>query len=126
MSEETINLRLESLEESRREQIAVNTRIAESLNRIELQLSSTIAKACPLPGHCRVLESEIKVKWDGDRERFERLEKRAQENDTWHLEMAGKMDGLKTVLNRGLGALGLLTIAMPVLTWFVITHLVNK
>jgi hypothetical protein len=126
MSEETINLRLDSLEESRREQIAVNTRIAESLNRIELQLSSTIAKACPLPGHCRVLETEIKTKWEGDRERFERLEKRAGENDAWHLEMAGKMDGLRTVINRGLGALGLLTIAMPVLTWFVITHLVNK
>lgn len=126
MSEETINLRLESLEETRKEQLAVNARISESLNRIELQLGSTIAKACPLPGHCMVLESGMKSKWEGDKERFERLEKRASENDKWHDETTEKLDNLKAVFNRGVGALGLLTISMPLLTWFIINHLVNR
>jgi hypothetical protein len=126
MNEETTELRLAALEAARVEQSALNARIAESLNRIEMQLATTIAKACPLPGHCRVLEHEIKQKWEGDKDRFLRLEKRAGENDDWHHETDQKLDGLKTVINRGLGALALLTVAMPLITWFVIQHLVNK
>jgi hypothetical protein len=126
MSDETTLLRLEALEEFRRDQSALNAAITASLNRIELQLSTSIAKACPLPGHCKVLEHELKAKWEGDKTRFERLEKRASENDEWHKEWQEKMDSLRSVLNRGLGGIGVLTVAMPFITWFVIQHLVNK
>jgi hypothetical protein len=126
MSEETNELRLTALEDFRREQCALNKSIADSLNRIELALSTSIAKACPLPGHCRVLEHEIKAKWEGDKIRFERLEKRAQENDEWHHEVEVKIDAIKTLLNRGLGSIALLVVCMPLLTWFIIHFLVNK
>ena len=126
MSEETQDVRIAALEEFRREQSLLNTTIASSLSRIETQLATAIAKHCPAPGHCMVLEKETKVKWSGDKDRFERLEKRAEENDDWHKEMETKLDGLKTVMNRGLGGVALLVVLMPIITWFVVTHLVNK
>jgi hypothetical protein len=126
MSEETIELRLNALEECHANQVILNRQIVESLNRIELQLATTIAKACPLPGHCRVLEHEIKQKWEGDKFRFERLEKRAGENDEWHHEFEAKIDSLKTVVNRGLGGIALLIVMMPLIFWFVTNHLFNK
>ena len=124
--DDVISVRLDSLEESRREQQALNKQIFDTLHRIELALNQSVAKACPLPGHCKVLETELKAKWDGDKLRFERLEKRANENEEWHREVEGKLDGMRVVLNRGLGGLGLLVILMPALTWFVVNHLVNR
>ena len=124
--DDVISVRLDSLEESRREQQALNKAISDTLHRIELSLNTSISKACPLPGHCKVLETEQKQKWEGDNLRFERLEKRANENEQWHHDVEQKLDSMKVVINRGLGGLSLLVVFMPVVTWFVVTHLVNK
>ena len=124
--DDVISIRLDSLEESRREQQALNKQIFDTLHRIELSLNQSVAKACPLPGHCKVLEHEQRQKWEGDKLRFERLEKRANENEQWHDDLEAKLDGMRNVLNRGLGGLGLLVVLMPAATWFVVTHLVNK
>jgi hypothetical protein len=127
MSEpDTVNLRLDNLEDFRAEQLSLNKSILEALHRIELGLQSARDKACPLPGHCVVLESTMKEKYSADVLRFSRLETRIAENDAWRKEIEGKIDSLKTTLNRGLGAVGLLTVAMPLLTWFIINHLVNR
>jgi len=126
MSEETVELRIATLEEFRRDQSLINTTISSSLSRIETQLATAIAKHCPLPGHCVVLEKEQKIKWQGDKDRFERLEKRAEENDKWHEDMETKLDGLKTVMNRGLGGVAILVVLMPIISWFIINYLVNK
>ena len=126
MTDETTLLRLDNLEEKCRDQAAMLARIGDSLNRIELALGTTIAKSCPKPGHCVTLETELKTKWDGDKFRFERLEKRASENDVWHHQMEEKIDSLKTVVNRGLGGIALLVFSMPFLTWFVVNYLANK
>lgn len=124
--DDVITIRIESLEESRREQQSLNKSIGDTLHRIELALGQSIAKACPLPGHCKVIENTMKEKRDGDRLRFERLEKRANENEQWHHEIEGKLDVMKNVINRGLGGVGLLVVLMPAATWFVVNHLVNK
>ena len=126
MSDETVELRLSALEECHRNQVVLNKQIVDSLNRIELQLATTIAKSCPMPGHCVVIENGVKAKWEGDKERFERLEARAAENDDWHHDIDLKLDGMRTVINRGLGGLALLVVMMPVITWFAVTYLVNK
>lgn len=126
MSEETVELRLTALEECHRAQTVLNKQITDSLNRIELQLASSIAKSCPLPGHCVVLENSVKNKWDGDKGRFERLEARAAENDAWHNDIESKLDNMKTIINRGMGGIALLVVLMPLVTWFVVNHLVNK
>ena len=124
--DDVITIRLDSLEESRREQQALNKQIFDTLHRIELALNNSVAKACPLPGHCVVLENSVKAKWESDRLRFERLEKRANENEAWHDDTSEKLDGMKGLINRGLGGLGLLVVLMPAATWFVVNHLVNK
>ena len=57
-SDDVLTVRVDSLEESRREQGAAIKTITDSLHRIELALSQSVAKACPLPGHCVVLVQE--------------------------------------------------------------------
>lgn len=126
MSLETLDIRLLSLEESRREQSQLNKQIFDSLNRIEQALTASIAKSCSNPGHCLVIERDAKRKWEGDSERFQRLEKRASENDAWHSEMEEKIDSLKTMMNRGMGAISVLIVAMPFLAHYVSVYLVNK
>lgn len=121
---EVLQVRVESLEESMREQGAIINTITDSLHRIELALSQSVAKACPLPGHCVVLENSVKAKWDGDKVRFERLEKRLSENDDWHKQIEQrievKTDAIKSELTavrntvtRASGALGLLLMLLP-------------
>ena len=90
--DDVISVRLEALEEFRRDQQVINKSIADSLHRIELTLNQTVAKACPLPGHCVVLEREQKGKWDQDKLRFERMERRLSENDDWHKMIESRMD----------------------------------
>lgn len=126
MSLETLDVRLTSLEESRRDQSQQNKQIFDSLNRIEQALTASIAKACASPGHCLVIERETKRKWEGDSERFQRLEKRASENDAWRSEIEQKIDSLKTMMNRGMGAISVLIVAMPFLAHYVSVYLVNK
>ena len=126
MSEETVELRLTALEECHKAQTVLNKHISDSLNRIELQLATSLAKACPLPGHCVVLENGMRTKWEGDKERFERLEARAAENDGWHENMEKDLAAMAKIMNRGLGGIALLVCLMPLLTWFFINFLVNK
>ena len=90
--DDVISVRLESLEEFRREQVALNKAIGDSLHRIELALNNSVAKACPLPGHCVVLERDVKSKWDGDKSRFERMEARLAANDDWHKQIEARME----------------------------------
>lgn len=129
-SDDVLAVRVNSLEESRREQIQLNKTITDSLHRIELALSQTVAKACPLPGHCVVLENSVKAKWDGDKVRFERLERRLTENDDWHKQIEAriesKTDAIKAELSavratvtRASGGLGLLLVLLPVAIQFV-------
>lgn len=130
-SDETdvIEVRLDSLEESRREQQTLNKCINDTLHRIELSLSQSVAKACPLPGHCVVLENSVKAKWDGDKVRFERMEKRLSENDDWHKQIEGRIErktdaikeelaAVRTTVTKASGALGLLLILLPVVFSF--------
>ena len=123
---DTTELRLGNLEEFRAEQANLNRSIADTLHRIELSLNTSLAKACPLPGHCKVIESEIKQKWLGDSARFERLEKRLGEHDSLHREMTEKIDALKALMNRGLGAVAILIVCMPFIVHYVNTYLANK
>jgi len=124
--DEVTRMRLGNLEDFRKEQIVLNKSILDTLHRIELGMQNARDTACPMPGHCKVLESNIKGKWEADKERFERLEARAEENDEWKRVMEGKMDSLKSTVNKGLGGVGILVVAMPLLTWFAINYLVNK
>jgi hypothetical protein len=132
MSEESVNVRIESLEESRRDQGAMIRGITEALHRIELSISSLVGKQCPVPGKCLTLETDFRTemsnKWALDKIRFEGLEKRATENEAWHrqmeLDMNKKLDDIKkehaktqTILTRGSGAMALLIFIMPVLIW---------
>jgi hypothetical protein len=126
MSEETVELRLSALEECHKAQTVLNKQITDSLNRIELQLASSIAKACPLPGHCVVLENNVKSKWEHDKDRFARLEARAAENDAWREGIEKELAAMAKILNRGLGGIALLVFVMPFVTWFAINYLVNK
>ena len=123
---DTIDLRLENLEEFRAEQANLNRSISDTLHRIELSLTTSLAKACPLPGHCKVIESEMKQKWIGDVARFERLEKRAGEHDDTRRDMETKIDSLKALMNRGLGAVAILIVCMPFIVHYVNTYLANK
>lgn len=129
-SDDVLTVRVDSLEESRREQTQLNKTITDSLHRIELALSQSVAKACPLPGHCVVLENSVKAKWDGDKVRFERLEKRLAENDEWHKLIESRMDTKLdiindkfTAINRTLwgaaGAVGVIMALAPFFTQWV-------
>jgi hypothetical protein len=126
MTNELMDLRLTNLEDFRVVQVDLNKQIMDALHRIELGLNTTRDKSCPLPGHCVVLESNIKSKWEADKSRFERLEARISENDQWHERMDGKVAALANTVARGLGGLGLLVLLAPMLTWFVLHYLVNK
>ena len=132
MSDESVNVRIESLEESRRDQGMMIRGITESLHRIELALQNVGGKLCPAPGKCLTLETDFRAemsnKWALDKIRFEGLEKRANENELWHrqmeLDMNKKLDDIKkehaktqTLLTRGSGAIGLLIVLVPVLIW---------
>jgi hypothetical protein len=98
---DTVNLRLASLEEWRKEQIACTKEFRDGLHRIEMMLQSSSDKACPRPGHCLVLESDLKVKWAGDKMRFEALERN-------YAELKTHVDQLRATVTRGINALGLL------------------
>lgn len=132
MSEDSVNVRIESLEESRRDQGAMIRSITEALHRIEISITSLIGKQCPVPGKCLTLETEFRQemanKWALDKVRFEGLEKRAEENEAWHRQMETdmnlKLDDIKkehaktqATLTRGSGAMGLLILAMPFILW---------
>ena len=142
MSEESVNVRITSLEESRKDQALMIRGITESLHRIEIALTSVVGKQCPVPGKCLTLETdfrqEMSNKWAMDKMRFESLETKATENEHWHrqmeLDMNLKLDDIKkehaktqTLLARGSGAMALLIFIMPVLIWvlqhFAGTHL---
>lgn len=123
-----ITTRLESLEEFRREQTALNSKISDTLHRIEIALTRAVDKACPQPGLCVQLETLWKSKWEQDKERFERVDARLLANDEWHKEievaMNKKLDAMKlaheatqTLVTRATGALGLLLFIMPLLLW---------
>lgn len=129
-TDDVIEVRLDSLEESRREQLALNKQIFDALHRIELSLNQSVAKACPMPGHCVVLENSVKAKWDGDNVRFERMEKRLSENDEWHKvierRMEMKLDDIArqfSVVNKTLwgaaGACGCVMLLAPALYQWV-------
>jgi hypothetical protein len=125
--DDVIHVRLDSLEEFRREQVVLNKCINDSLHRIELSLNQSVAKACPLPGHCVVLENSVKAKWDGDKARFERMEKRLAENDDWHkvieARMETKLDGLHSKISlihkTVWGAAGGAAVFVVILPWIM-------
>jgi hypothetical protein len=100
-ADETTNLRLTSLEEWRKEQIACTKEFRDSLHRIEMLLQRNSDKACPRPGHCLILENDAKVKWAGDSVRFAALE----EN---YAKLQKHVDELRATVTRGMGALGVL------------------
>jgi hypothetical protein len=121
-ADETTNLRLTSLEEWRKEQVAHVKQFTEALHRIEMMLQRNVDKQCPVPGHCMVLESEQKSKWANDKVRFETLESN-------YATLQEHVDALRITMHRGMGALGVLvaigTLAGPYLVSFL-KHLVTQ
>ena len=112
-AEDTVDYRLESLEESRREQKLFNEAVLNSLNRIEIALTTSSSKHCPSPGRCMILERDQKVKWEADSKRFEALESAV---DNFHKEFAE----MKSTINKGLGAIVVLVpIASALLPYFM-------
>jgi hypothetical protein len=121
-ADDTTNLRLTSLEEWRKEQITCTKEFRDSLHRIEMLLQRNSDKACPIPGHCLVLEAEQKSKWANDKARFEALEENYE-------KLQEHVDLLRQTMHRGMGALGVLialgTLAGPYLVGFL-RHLVMQ
>jgi predicted nucleic acid-binding Zn-ribbon protein len=111
---EAIHLRLEALEEWRREQSITNKTITESLHRIEMALQRSTDKACPAPGHCIILERDVKSKSEADKERFSEIEAN-------YTKLESDISELKKALNHGLGALGVLIAAAS----FIIPYLIS-
>jgi hypothetical protein len=104
MSEhEAIHLRLDALEEWRREQSLTNKTISESLHRIELALQRSTDKACPEPGLCQKVRDNQVSKWESDKKRFEAVESN-------YGELNKHVGELRSTLHKGMGALGVLMV----------------
>ena len=118
MSEEVTNLRLETLEDFRDSQLAVNKDLLDGIAELKNLLIAANARACSKPGHCLMLDADLQNHKLSFYEKFTSYDKTLAEITQWRKEVDGDFRKLNEKFNQWLGVLSMIGIIIgPCVMW---------